>query len=161
MGAGKSSVGIQLAKLTGKSWYDSDAEIKRRTGVPLAWIFETEQESGFRLREYLIISELSQLDNIILSTGGGSIVSPDNRVVLKEHGFVAYLKVSLNEQLHRTKIHKETRPLIDLPDPKPKLIELNTERAPLYESIADMICDTDKLTPKKVAQNILDAYEKT
>ena len=161
MGAGKSSVGKQLAKLTGKTWYDSDAEIKNRTGVPLAWIFETEQEAGFRLREHMIIEELSRLNNIILSTGGGSIVSHENRTILKDRGFVAYLKVSLDEQLHRTSVHKETRPLIDLPDPKPKLIELNTERTPLYESIADMVCDTDKLTPKKVAEKIYAAYQLT
>lgn len=154
MGAGKSSVGRVLATLTGRQFYDSDHEIIERTGVKIAWIFEIEKETGFRLREAMIIKDLCQQENIILSTGGGCIVTPSTREVLKKTGTVIYLKVGLAEQLTRTK-RTDTRPLLEVENPKAKLIELNQSRTPIYETLADYTIKTDKKKPKKIAEEIM------
>lgn len=160
MGSGKSSVGKCLAKISKKDFYDSDHEIQRRTGVSISWIFEVETETGFRKREENVISELVKLDNVVLSTGGGCIVTPMNRRHLSEHGVVIYLKVSLPIQVERTSHRKDTRPLVDVPNPKEKLMELNKIREPLYEEIADLVYDTDNKTPKNIANQIIKDVKK-
>jgi shikimate kinase len=154
MGAGKSSVGKLLAALTPLTLYDTDHEIMDRTGVKISWIFEIEKEAGFRKREAEIIDELTQLENIILSTGGGCVVTPINLEHLKNRGTVVYLHVNLKEQLRRTK-RTETRPLLEVADPKAKLIELNTAREPLYEEIADITIKTSNKKPIEIAKEIL------
>lgn len=154
MGSGKSSVGKYLAKITKKDFYDSDHEIQSRTGVSISWIFEVETEAGFRRREQNVIAELIKLNNIVLSTGGGCVVTPANRKSLSQHGVVIYLKVSLPIQVERTSHRKDTRPLVDVPNPEKKLIELNQQREPLYEEIADLVYDTDNKTPKAIANQI-------
>ncbi|MCH9643807.1 MAG: shikimate kinase AroK [Gammaproteobacteria bacterium] len=154
MGAGKSSIGHQVAKYSHKTFMDSDHEIQRRTGVPLAWIFEAESEAGFRKRETEVIDELTQMNNVVLSTGGGCVVTEANRQFLIDRGIIVYLQVSLEEQVRRTK-RKDTRPLIDVPEPKKKLIELNEKRTVLYEEIADITCNTDDSTPTILAKFIL------
>ena len=154
MGSGKSSVGKQLEKLTGAHYIDSDAEIEKRTGVSIAWIFEKEKEAGFRKRENEIIAELTQQKNIILSTGGGSILSTENRAYLKSTGIIIYLKVSLDEQFNRINRRKGTRPLLNYPNPKEKLKAINQSRETIYCSVADFIIDTDGKTPYEVAKTI-------
>lgn len=154
MGAGKSSVGKVLALLTGFTLYDTDHEIMARTGVKISWIFEIEKEAGFRRREAEIIDELTRSDGIILSTGGGCVVTPINRDNLKKNGIVVYLQVNLKEQLRRTK-RTETRPLLEVSDPKAKLIELNTAREPLYEEIADLTIKTSNKKPIDIAKEII------
>lgn len=159
MGAGKSTIGKILASLNGFTLYDSDHEIMSRTGVKISWIFEIEKEAGFRRREAEIIDELTKLEGIILSTGGGCVVTPSNREHLKQRGIVVYLQVNLKEQLHRTK-RTDTRPLLEVSDPKAKLIELNTLRQPLYEEIADITIRTTHKKPTEIAKEILEAVKK-
>lgn len=158
MGAGKSSVGRQLARLTHYDFYDSDIEIEKRTGVSISWIFELESEAGFREREKHILDELTSLTQVVVSTGGGSIVTPENRTFLAERGFVAYLTVSLNAQLHRTSRHRGHRPLIDYPDAEQRLQTLNAERLPLYQSIADKTYETDGQSPRGIAYQIFEDF---
>lgn len=155
MGSGKTSIGKQLAKLTKHPYYDSDEEIERQTGVTVSWIFEVEGEAGFRQRETAVIKTLCQRDHIILSTGGGVVVTPENREVLSQNGMVVYLTVSLNEQYARTRRRKGVRPLLAQPNPKGKLKELNEKREALYCETADIIVDTNNLTPKAIAKKIL------
>ena len=159
MGSGKTSVGLQLAKLTQAELIDSDHEIEERTGVNVAWIFEKEEEAGFRQRESAIIAELTQRHNIILSTGGGSILAEATRHCLKTTGVVVYLTVAINKQLMRTARRKGQRPLIDTPNPEETLKRLNESREPLYQSLADIVIDTNRKTPKAVAKNILTAIK--
>jgi shikimate kinase len=159
MGSGKTSVGLQLAKLTQAEFIDIDGEIEQRTGVSVAWIFEKEQEAGFRKRESAIIAELTQQQNIILSTGGGSILAETNRRHLNATGTVVYLTVAIKKQLARTAHRKGVRPLIDTPDPEAKLRQLNRAREPLYRSTADIIIDTNKKTTQAVAKTILATIE--
>lgn len=155
MGSGKTSVGLQLAKLVHKPFYDSDTEIEHRTGASVSWIFELENEEGFRKREAKAIKDLTHLNGIILATGGGCILNANTREYLKSNGIVVYLKVTLPEQIKRASHRHGTRPLLNVPNPAEKLTQLNTEREPLYLEIADLKYDTDTKTPKEIALQIL------
>jgi shikimate kinase len=141
MGAGKTTIGKILAKHLGKIFYDTDHEIEKRTGVKIATIFELEGEDGFRKRETAIIQELSQLNNIIMATGGGAILAVDNRELLKSNGTVIYLRANVNELWHRMRNDKH-RPLLQNVDIRAKLEQLYAERNPLYTETAALIFDT-------------------
>ncbi len=156
LGAGKTTVGRQLAKKARFVFYDSDQEIEKLSGVSVATIFEFEGEAGFRKREQEMIAKLTQLDNIVLSSGGGSILMPENRHAFSSRGTVIYLRASLETQLQRTNQRKGVRPLLDIPDPYQKIIELDHIRAPLYKEIAHFTYDTDINGPKEIADQIFD-----
>ncbi len=156
LGAGKTTIGKQLAKRAHLVFYDSDHEIEKRNGVSVATIFEIEGEAGFRKRERDVIDELTRLDNIVLSSGGGSILPPENRRAFASRGTVIYLRASLETQLQRTNQRKGVRPLLDIPDPFKKIIELDQIRAPLYQEIANYTYDTDVDDPKKIADQIFE-----
>ena len=94
MGAGKSTIGRQLAKALRKKFYDSDREIEKRTGVSISWIFEMEGEAGFRERESKAIDELTAFDNVVVATGGGAILSEENRNWLRSRGCLLYTSPS-------------------------------------------------------------------
>lgn len=161
MGAGKTSVGKHLAKLAKLRFYDSDQEIEKLTGVDISWIFQMESEQGFREREKEMIEKLTQLDGIVLSTGGGAVVTAKNRQYLSDNGVIVYLKVSLDEQFERTQRRKEgKRPMIETDNPYESLKQLNTEREPIYESIAHLVYSTDKLVPRSIAAKILKDIKK-
>lgn len=153
-GAGKTTIGRQLAKKAHLVFYDSDHEIEKQTGVSISTIFEFETEDGFRKRENEMIAKLAQLENIVLSTGGGTITSPENRELLVKHGTVIYLRASLETQLKRTNQRKGVRPLLDVPEPFKKIIELHNIREPLYEAIAHHTYDTDLHSPSTIADHI-------
>ena len=155
MGAGKSAVGRQLARLLHLEFVDSDEEIERRTGVDIPFIFEKEGEEGFRKRETRAIDDLSRRDGIVLATGGGAVVDPENRNHLGARGFVIYLRTSVDQQLSRTRKGRE-RPLLDGDDPRAILESLMTQREPLYQEIADLTVETDGRKVKAVANEILD-----
>jgi len=137
MGAGKSTVGRQLAKSLGRDFFDSDKEIEKRTGVSISWIFEMEGEAGFRAREQKVIDDLTQLKDIVLATGGGAVLSEDNRRALRSRGNVIYLSASA-EQLFRRTSKDKTRPLLQTEDPKKQITALLAERDPLYQNVADI-----------------------
>ena len=141
MGAGKTSVGKLLARRLGKTFYDCDQEIERATGVRIPVIFEIEGEAGFRARETRMLMELVQSPNIVLATGGGAVLSPQNRRLLAEHGTVVYLRAAAYDLWQRTR-HDRNRPLLQTPDPLTRLTELFSERDPLYSEIADVVVDT-------------------
>ena len=156
MGAGKSSVGKVLAKRLGKVFIDSDHEIEKRCGVKIPTIFEMEGEEGFRKRESAVIKELCQMQDIVLATGGGSALLPENRQILQSHGHVVYLRANPHELWLRTR-HDRGRPLLNIQDPEQKLKELFDLRDPIYLSIAHQIIETGKpnvnqLTNKLVMQ---------
>ena len=141
MGAGKTTVGKLLAKSLDKTFYDSDHEIERRTGVNIPLIFELEGETGFRKREVQAIAELANLQDVVLATGGGAVLLPENRQMLASHGRVIYLRASVDELCHRTRGDRN-RPLLQNGNPRDRLQALYTQRDPLYLEIADMIVDT-------------------
>jgi len=153
MGVGKTTIGRVLADLLGLAFFDSDREIEASTGADIPWIFDVEGESGFRLREARMIEQLSQKRNIVLATGGGAVVSPENREWLKARGVVVYLRAPISQQVERTSRDK-TRPLLQTPNPEQKIRELMKIREPLYQDVADMVIDTYRRNPKTVSQDI-------
>jgi len=143
MGAGKTTVGRQLAKRLGKAFCDADREIESRTGVRVAVIFDIEGEAGFRKREAEAIEQLTARDDVVLATGGGAVLDPRNREVLKTRGFVIYLHAQPLVLCQRTRIDK-SRPLLQGGDPRDRLEKLYAERDPLYREVADLVIDTGR-----------------
>jgi shikimate kinase len=154
MGSGKTAVGRQLARLMRLEFFDSDAEIEHRTGVDIPYIFEKEGEAGFREREREVIDSLTRLSNVVLATGGGAILLPENREYLSTRGRVVYLHTSIEQQLERTR-HGRQRPLLYTEDPEAKLRELMAYRLPLYQSIAEVTVTTDGRQVRAVADEII------
>ena len=154
MGSGKTAVGKHLAKLLHLQFYDSDAEIEHRTGVDIPFIFEKEGESGFREREREVIDSLTALPDVIIATGGGAVLLPQNREHLSNRGWVVYLQTGIEQQLERTR-HGRQRPLLYTDDPEQKLRELMSQRAPLYESIAAVTVPTDGRQVRAVAEEVV------
>lgn len=159
MGAGKTTIGRLLAKSMAAGFVDSDKEIEKRTGVGIPMIFEYEGEAGFRRREAEVLAELTAMDGIILATGGGSILLPENRERLREHGFVVYLHCPVDKQLERT--HRDSnRPLLATDNPRQKLQDLFQVREPIYRSLADCIVDTGLYSSRSAVRQILRAYHR-
>jgi shikimate kinase len=154
MGSGKSAVGKHLSKMLDMHLYDSDAEIERITGVDIPFIFEKEGEAKFREREIEVIDNLSQLNGIILATGGGAILASANREHLKSRGKVVYLQTSVEQQLERTKQTRH-RPLLHTADQEQRLRDLLAIRAPLYQAIATVTVSTDHRRVHAVAMDIV------
>ncbi len=141
MGAGKTTIGKILAKHFNKDFYDTDVEIEKRTGVKIPVIFDLEGEAGFRKRETAVIQELAKLKNIVMATGGGAVIAAENRLLLKAHGTVIYLRANVTDLWHRTRNDKH-RPLLQNVDIRAKLEQLYAERNPLYTEVATHIIDT-------------------
>ena len=134
---------------------DSDAEIERRTGVDITFIFDKEGEKGFRVRECGVIADLARRKNVVLATGGGAILDPENRKQLRATGTVVYLKTSVEHQIERTR-HTRHRPLLQDEDPEGVLQRLMESRGPLYEETADITVVTGDQKIGTVAGRIKD-----
>jgi shikimate kinase len=141
MGAGKTSVGRLLAKNLNKVFHDSDHVIEQRTGVKIPLIFEIEGESGFRHRETLVLDELTGLTDVVVATGGGAVLTQQNRERLRDRGTVVYLRATVRDLLNRTR-HDKNRPLLQTADPRARLNELYEIRDPLYREVAHVTIDT-------------------
>lgn len=155
MGAGKTTIGRRLAQVLDREFLDSDHEIEQRAGASIPLIFELESEAGFRAREKAVIAELTQHPGIVLATGGGAVLDPDNRRCLAGRGFVVYLYASVDEQLQRTR-HDTQRPLLQTADPRARLASLLEQRDPLYREIADLVVSSDGQLLRAIVQQILD-----
>ncbi|MDO6513835.1 MULTISPECIES: shikimate kinase AroK [unclassified Neptuniibacter] len=154
MGAGKSTIGRLLSQELKLEFVDSDREIEKRAGADIPWIFDVEGESGFRDREEGVIEALSLRKDIVLSTGGGAVLRPENRTMLQANGTVVYLETSVEQQLDRTSRDKN-RPLLQTENPQAVLEELMSIRHPLYLDTADIVVVTDKRHPKTVVTEII------
>ena len=153
MGAGKTTIGRQLAKRLGRPFFDSDHEIEVRTGVRIPTIFEIEGEEGFRRREVQTIAELTAERGIVMATGGGVVLNPENRRRLHDTGWVVYLKASPALLYERTR-HDRNRPLLHVDDPLAKLTELYAIRDPLYREVAHLIVDGSRYGASAVVQHL-------
>ena len=159
MGAGKSTIGRQLAQQLNMDFVDSDAVIEERAGADISWIFDLEGEEGFRKREERIINELSNFQGVVLSTGGGAVMSKENRNYLSARGIVIYLETSVDKQYQRTQRDKK-RPLLQGTDnPRQVLEDLAKVRNPLYEEIADITLPTDEQNAKVMVNQIVDLID--
>lgn len=154
MGAGKTTIGRQLAQALNKEFIDSDHEIEARTGVNIPLIFELEGESGFRDREAVVIDELTAQDNVVLATGGGAVLRKENRQHLGERGRVIYLQATVDQLLERTR-RDRNRPLLQADDPRARLESLLQEREPLYLELADLVISTGQGSIPKVVESII------
>jgi shikimate kinase len=154
MGAGKTTIGKHLAQHLKLRFADTDTEIEQRTGADIPWIFDVEGEEGFRDREQQVVGEMTEWDDIVLATGGGVVLRPENRTALAGRGFVVYLYASIGEQVRRTRRDRR-RPLLQKGDPEEILTALMAERDPLYREIADHVIETDKCSPRNVAQRLV------
>ncbi|NVD99641.1 bifunctional shikimate kinase/3-dehydroquinate synthase AroKB [Massilia sp. BJB1822] len=158
MGAGKTTIGRILARKLGMRFVDSDHEIESRTGASIPLIFEIEGEQSFRRREAEVIRDLTAEEGIVLATGGGAILNPDNRAVLRERGTVIYLRASINSILARTS-HDKNRPLLQTADPRKKLEDLMAQREPLYLEMADLVIDTGRPNVQSMVQIIMNQLD--
>ncbi|GIB54960.1 shikimate kinase [Vibrio cholerae] len=157
MGAGKSTIGRHLAQQLHMEFIDSDTVIEERTGADIAWVFDVEGEEGFRKREEAVINDLTEQQGIVLATGGGSVISKENRNRLSARGIVVYLETTIEKQLARTRDKK--RPLLQTDCPREVLEQLAEDRNPLYEEIADITVRTDDQSAKVVANQIVKMLE--
>ena len=142
-GAGKSTLGRQLARRLHKQFVDADAELEQRLGVSIPTIFEIEGEAGFRDREEAVLADLTALANIVLSTGGGAVLRPDNRVRLRDNGTVIYLHAEPSTLWGRIR-HSRNRPLLQTADPLSRLAELYRQRDALYRETATHVVESDR-----------------
>lgn len=160
MGAGKTTIGRQIASELSLEFFDSDHEIEDRTGVTITHIFDIEGEAGFRKRETTIIDELTEKKGIVLATGGGAILKPENRKFLMSRGTTIYLYANIETLLERTSKDRN-RPLLQTDDPQAKLEELYEIRDPLYRETADIIIDTGKDSVRLALKEILEKLQET
>ena len=158
MGVGKTTIGKQLAKALRRPFYDSDKVIEDSMGVDIPTIFSYEGEEGFRIREQAVIEQLSAIPGIVMATGGGAVIRPENREVLKSNGFVVYLQCSIDKILYRTR-HDTQRPLLRTDNPRQRLQTLLAQRDPLYTACADFKIDSGVLPGKTVVKTILQQYQ--
>ncbi len=152
MGAGKTSVGIKISDLTGMRWYDTDDLIVQKYGrIPA--IFEFYGEERFREMETEIVKKVSDEDNIVISTGGGCVLRPENSAALKKYGKIVFLKVDIQTLFDRTGHTSDERPLLKNTTFE-KMKELLDYRTPIYESCADFTVDTNGKTVEEVAREV-------
>lgn len=159
MGAGKTTMGRQIAKRLNMDFEDSDHAIESHTGVDIPLIFEKEGEAGFRKRETAIIDELTQKSHLVLATGGGAVLVEENRQYLKNRGTVIYLHSDIKYLLERVG-HDKNRPLLQTPDPAATLSEIMKVREPLYRETADIIINTGQQSIRAVINVMLDKLRK-
>jgi len=154
MAVGKSTVGKLLADALSMPFFDSDHEIEARAGAEISWIFDVEGEQGFRDREEQVIDELTAQSGLVMATGGGAVLSAENRQHLAARGTVIHLDCPLHRLLARTRKDRK-RPLLQGDDRESILRRLVCERAPLYAEIADYRFVSDRQSAKDLVQQIL------
>jgi shikimate kinase len=155
MGAGKTTVGRLLAAALQYEFLDCDAELERRAGVRVATMFELEGEEGFRERESQLLEELTRRPGVVLATGGGAVLRPQNRAWLNTRGVAIFLDASAAEIERRTR-HDTSRPLLKTPDRHARIEALLAQRLPLYRETAQLRFRSPARNPRRLAASILE-----
>jgi shikimate kinase len=154
MGAGKTTIGKILASELKLAFFDSDAEIEKKAGASISWIFDVEGESGFRVRESRVLEEISHLNNAVIATGGGIVLDNINRKILKDCGVCVYLFSGVDQLVARIGKDKK-RPLLQTEEtPSAVLARMLEVRDPLYLEVADVVIQTNIRHPRKLAKDI-------
>ena len=159
MGAGKTTIGIKIAELTGRRWYDTDGCIVDKHGK-ISDIFEYYGEAHFRKLETEIVKELSQKDGLVISSGGGLVLKKENNELLQRNGKIVFLRATVETLAKRLKVDGE-RPLLQTSTEsiRQRLERLLKERMPVYEHVADLIVDVDGKTPEEIAKEVVQKIE--
>ncbi len=159
MGAGKTTIGIKIAELTGRRWYDTDELIVDKYGK-ISDIFEYYGETHFRKLETEIVKDLAQKDHLVISTGGGLVLKKENNTLLQGNGKIVFLRATLETLAKRLKVDGN-RPLLQTSTEsiRDRLSRLLTERTPVYEHVADYIVDVDEKKPEEIAREIVEIVE--
>jgi len=158
MGVGKTTIGKMLARDLGLEFIDTDQEVERRAGADISWIFDVEGEEGFRLRETNVMNDLTLKSKVLLATGGGSVLRPENRRVLVARGVVVFLDTTVEMQLKRTEKDKK-RPLLQNGNPRETLTRLKAERDPIYQELCDIKITLGDSSSRKVVNTIVRKLE--
>jgi shikimate kinase len=153
MGVGKTSIGRQVATQIGWAFLDTDQDLCERTGADIGLIFEKEGEAGFRRRESGVLAAAAERSRLVIATGGGAVLSPDNRELMRQSGYIVHLTSSLSSQLERTRRGKH-RPALEGDDASQVLKALRETREPLYQEIAHHTLQTDRRNPRAVASGL-------
>ena len=160
MGAGKTTIGIKIAEMTGRRWYDTDGLITDKYGK-ISDIFEYYGEAHFRRLETNIVKELSKQDDLVISTGGGLVLKKENNALMQEKGKIIFLRASIDTLSKRLRVDG-TRPLLQTSTEsiRDRLAKLMKERTPVYEHVADYVVDVDGKTPEAIASEIINLVQK-
>ena len=157
-GSGKTTVGRQLARRLAIPFVDSDHAIENRLGCSVREYFEREGEARFRDIESEVLSDLSQNYTGVLSTGGGSVLRPENRQCLRERGHVFYLR-STPEEVFRRLRYDQNRPLLQVSDPMARLRDLFEARDPIYKEAAHDVIETNRPSVSTLVNMIIRKLE--
>ena len=158
MGAGKSTVGLRLARRLDRPFLDVDRELEARLGVDIPTVFDLEGETGFRRREAVLIDELTRQPGLVLATGGGAVLLPENRAAMRQRGLLVFLKPTPAELWQRLRRDRH-RPLLQTPDPRGRIQQLLAEREPLYQEVADLVIQSGRQPAEQVVERIVDWLE--
>jgi len=156
MGSGKTTIGQRVAKQLEMEFIDCDRNLEKQTGASVNLIFDVEGESGFRTRESNMLKELTSRHNVLVATGGGTVLKEENRELLKRTGLVVYLQTSVSQQLRRLRLDR-TRPLLQEGDRRQKLTRLAAARNPVYEELADLVFPSRNRGPEIAARHLTEA----
>lgn len=156
MGSGKSSVGRILAQRLGEPFVDTDAEIEAEAGLAIPALFARDGESRFRALERAVLARVCGSGGQVIATGGGAVLSPENREVLRRTGLVFWLKAPPAE-LYRRAVAQGIagRPLLAGEDPLARLTALAFDREEAYGAAAHHVLETEGLGPGAVADRIM------
>lgn len=155
MGTGKSSVGTNLANALSMKFLDTDNEIEKRCQMTISELFQSKGEEAFRFMETNLLIEYQEtLNQTVISTGGGMPLRAENASLLREIGYVIFLKTSKEVTYQRLK-HDTTRPLLQCEDPLGAIEQMLKIRVPIYEALADMVLETKDKSVDMIVQEIL------
>ena len=158
MGCGKSTVGRELHQRLGYRLMDIDNIIEETMGKRITEIFREEGEHAFRDFETMQLEEIAKQTGVrhIISTGGGIVIRPENRALLRRLGYVVWLRASEDVIYDRTSRNRD-RPLLQGPDAREKISALLAEREPWYRETAHLRVDTAGLESHELAAGILES----
>lgn len=154
MGTGKSTLGRLLAQELGYRFIDTDSEIESRIGQTIAELFQEQGEQAFRKLEQELVYELAEQQGLVISTGGGLVLNPQNVAALQSSGQIICLTASAEEILERVSAQQHIRPLLQEKDPLKKIKKLLEEREPIYSIFKQL--STSEKTPEELIAQLLE-----
>lgn len=155
MGAGKTTIGRRLARAFDLPFVDLDERIQADCGASIPLIFDVEGETGFREREHRALADVLAGPVVVLATGGGAILRPENRELMRARGYIVHLDIEQGRQWERLR-RDRSRPLLKTADPRARLAELKQVRDPIYRELAHLGCPVGEESAARLTQRLLD-----